>query len=76
MVFELEGEPPRAVRAGEPFREPGGDVIAYQDGNNRDDIPVRFTCVNISEPGKPRITLMDEKELIRRRNRRASQCNN
>ncbi|MGW3472098.1 cupin domain-containing protein [Saccharopolyspora sp. NPDC000995] len=43
MVFELEGEPARVVRAGETFWEPGGDVIHYQDGNNRDDIPVRYT---------------------------------
>lgn len=27
MLFELEGEPERVVRAGESFREPGGDVI-------------------------------------------------
>jgi len=35
MVFELEGEPPRVVPAGEAFCEPAG-VIDYQDGNNRD----------------------------------------
>jgi quercetin dioxygenase-like cupin family protein len=75
MVFELEGEPPRVVRAGEAFWEPGGDVIAYQDGNNRDDIPVRFTCVNFSEPGKPRITLVDEEELALRKSRRVSGTN-
>src|SRR6516225_4339362 len=75
MVFELEGEPPRVVRAGEAFWEPGGDVIAYQDGNNRDDIPVRFTCVNFSEPGEPRITLVDEEDLSRRRDRRAPRTN-
>jgi quercetin dioxygenase-like cupin family protein len=71
MVFELEGEPARVVRAGEAFWEPGGDVIHYQDGNNRDDIPVRFICVNFSEPGKPRIMLVDKEELARRKNRRA-----
>jgi quercetin dioxygenase-like cupin family protein len=38
MLFELEGEPPRVIRAGEAFWEPGGDVIHYQDGNNRTDI--------------------------------------
>jgi hypothetical protein len=43
-VFELEGEPARAVRAGEAFWELGGDVIHYQAGNNRDDMPVRFTA--------------------------------
>ena len=70
MVFELEGEPPRVVRAGEAFWEPAG-VIDYQDGNNRDDIPVRFICVNLCEPGKPRINLVDEEELARRKNRRS-----
>ena len=73
MVFELEGEQARVVRAGEAFWEPGGDVIHYQDANNRDDIPVRFICVNFSEPGKPRITLVDDEELTRRKNRRARQ---
>lgn len=41
MLFELEGEPPRVIKAGEAFWEPGGDVIHYSDGNNRADIPVR-----------------------------------
>ncbi len=40
MLFELEGEPPRVIRAGEAFWEPGGDVIHYSDGNNRDDMRV------------------------------------
>ena len=79
MVFELEGEPARVVRAGEAFWEPGGeafwepggDVIHYQDGNNRDDIPVRFTVTMLCEPGTPMLTLVDEEELVRRRNRRA-----
>ena len=70
MVFELEGGPARVVRAGEAFWEPGGDVIHYQNGNNRDDIPVRFTVTMLGQPGKPMLTLVDEEELARRRNRR------
>ena len=35
MLFELEGEAPRVVKAGEAFWEPGGDVIHYSDGNAR-----------------------------------------
>jgi quercetin dioxygenase-like cupin family protein len=31
MLFELEGEPPRVIEAGEAFWEPGGDVIHYSD---------------------------------------------
>ena len=63
MVFELEGEPPRVVRAGETFWEPGGDVIHYQDGNNRDDVPVRFLVTMLCEPGKPMVVLVSEDEL-------------
>ena len=37
MLFELEGDPERVVRAGDTFWEPGGDVIHYQDGNNLAD---------------------------------------
>jgi quercetin dioxygenase-like cupin family protein len=70
MVFELEGEPARVVRAGEAFWEPGGDVIHYQDGNNRDDISVRFTVTMICEPGVPMLTVVDEEELVRRQHRR------
>lgn len=71
MVFELEGEPARVVRAGEAFWEPGGDVIHYQDGNNRRDIPVRFTVTMLCEPGLPMLTFVDEGELARRKDRRA-----
>jgi quercetin dioxygenase-like cupin family protein len=75
MLFEIEGEPPRVVRAGEAFWEPGGDVIHYQDGNNRDDIPVRFTVTMLCAPGKPMLTFVDEEELARRRDRRAPAAN-
>ncbi|MBT2233546.1 cupin domain-containing protein [Nonomuraea sp. NEAU-A123] len=71
MLFELEGEPERVVRAGETFWEAGGDVIHYQDGNNRDDVPVRFLVTMLCEPGKPMLTLVDEEELARRQDRRA-----
>jgi uncharacterized protein YbjT (DUF2867 family)/quercetin dioxygenase-like cupin family protein len=75
MVFELEGEPARVVRAGGAFWEPGGDVIHYQDGNNRDDIPVRFTVTMLCEPGQPMLTFVDEEELVQRQNRRAPRTN-
>ncbi|HTX83687.1 MAG TPA: cupin domain-containing protein [Streptosporangiaceae bacterium] len=75
MVFELEGEPERVLQAGEAFWEPGGDVIHYQDGNNRDDIPLRFTVVMLCEPGKPMLTFVDDDELVRRKDRRAPRSN-
>ncbi len=72
MLFELEGEPPRVLRAGEAFWEPGGDVIHYQDGNNRDDVRLRFTVTMMCAPDQPMFTLVDEVELARRRDRRAT----
>jgi quercetin dioxygenase-like cupin family protein len=71
MLFELEGQPERVIRAGEAFWEPGGDVIHYQDGNNRNDIPVRFTVTMLCEPGAPMIVLVPDSELAERQDRRA-----
>jgi quercetin dioxygenase-like cupin family protein len=71
MVFELEGEPERVVRAGEAFWEPGGDVIHYQAANNLADGRTRFVIVMLGVPGEPMLTLVDEAELRARRNRRA-----
>jgi quercetin dioxygenase-like cupin family protein len=66
MLFELEGEPERVVRAGETFWEPGGDVIHYQDGNHRSDVPVRFLVTMICAPDQPMLTLVDDDELAER----------
>ncbi|MET7422656.1 cupin domain-containing protein [Dactylosporangium sp. NPDC005555] len=71
MVFELEGEPPRVLRAGDAFWEPGGDVIHYQDGNHRHDVPVRFLVTMFCAPGQPMLTLVDDEELAHRADRRA-----
>ncbi|MGW1027554.1 cupin domain-containing protein [Streptomyces sp. NPDC002577] len=71
MLFELEGEPERVIRAGEAFWEPGGDVIHYQDGNNRTDVRCRFLVTMMCEPGKPMLVLVDEEELAQRGDRRA-----
>ena len=66
MVFELESEPPRVIKAGEAFWEPGGDVIHYQDGNNRTDIPVRFVATMLCAPGQPMLVIVDDDELKQR----------
>ena len=59
------------MRAGDTFWEPGGDVIHYQDGNNRDDIKVRFLVTMLCAPGQPMLTLVDDEELVARQDRRA-----
>nr|WP_236056682.1 cupin domain-containing protein [Streptomyces sabulosicollis] len=71
MLFELEGEPERVIRAGETFWEPGGDVIHYQDGNNRTDSWSRFLVTMFCAPGQPMLTLVDDEELAQRQHLRA-----
>src|ERR1700691_4509066 len=53
MIFELEGEPERVIRAGEAFWEPGGDVIHYQAANNLADRWSRLVVVMMCVPGQP-----------------------
>ncbi|GAA2061345.1 cupin domain-containing protein [Streptomyces albiaxialis] len=71
MIFELEGEPERVVRAGEAFWEPGGDVIHYQTANRLTDRWSRFVVVMVGVPGEEMLTYVDEEELAARRDRRA-----
>jgi quercetin dioxygenase-like cupin family protein len=71
LLFELEGEPERVIESGEAFWEPGGDVIHYQAADNRSDAWCRFVVVMVGEPGAPMLTLVDEGELVARRDRRA-----
>ncbi|BBX69760.1 cupin domain-containing protein [Mycolicibacterium psychrotolerans] len=70
MLFELEGEAPRVITAGEAFWEPGGDVIHYSDGNNRDDVPLRFLVTMLCRPGVEMFVLVDDAELEARKDRR------
>lgn len=70
MLFELEGEAPRVIKAGEAFWEPGGDVIHYSDGNNREDVPLRFLVTMLCRPGVDMFVLVDDAELEQRKDRR------
>src|ERR1044072_1582238 len=71
MLFELEGEAPRVVKAGETFWEPGGDVIHYSDGNALPDAPTKFVVFMLCEPGQPMLTYVEEEELAQRAHLRA-----
>ena len=70
MLFDLEGEAPRVIKAGEAFWEPGGDVIHYSDANNRDDMPLRFVVTMICVAGEPMFVIVDDDELEQRKDRR------
>jgi quercetin dioxygenase-like cupin family protein len=71
IIFELEGEPQRVVRAGEAFWEPGGDVIHYQDGNNLRDAESAFVVTMFGVAGQPMLIPVSAEELEERRDRRA-----
>ena len=71
MIFELEGEPERVIRAGEAFWEPGGDVIHYQAANHRTDGWCRFVVMMMCAPGQEMLIYVDDEELEQRRDRRA-----
>jgi quercetin dioxygenase-like cupin family protein len=70
LIYELEGEPERLVRAGEAFWEPGGDVIHYQAGNRLADAWTRFVAVMLCAPGQPMLALVEPAEVEARRDRR------
>jgi quercetin dioxygenase-like cupin family protein len=70
MIFELEGEPERVIRAGEAFWEPGGDVIHYQAANHLTDRWSRFVVVMLCAPGQEMLVYVDDEELEQRRDLR------
>jgi quercetin dioxygenase-like cupin family protein len=70
MLFELEGQPLRVLKAGEAFWEPGGDVIHYSDANNRTDVRLRFVVNMLCVPGQPMLVIVDDEELEARKDRR------
>ncbi|GIF73995.1 cupin domain-containing protein [Asanoa siamensis] len=71
MIFELEGEPERVIKAGEAFWEPGGDVIHYQAANNLPDRPTTFLVVMVCAPDQEMLVLVGADELEARRHLRA-----
>jgi quercetin dioxygenase-like cupin family protein len=72
MLFEIEGAAPRVLRAGDAFWGPGGDVIHYQDANNRTDIPCSFVITMLCVPGQPIRHWATEEELEERRGLRVT----
>ncbi|MCK2244774.1 MULTISPECIES: cupin domain-containing protein [unclassified Crossiella] len=71
IIFELEGEPERVIKAGEAFWEPGGDVIHYRGANNLPDTEAVFAVTLFCAPGRPILTLVSPEELAQRKHLRA-----
>ena len=72
MLFELEGEAPHVLHAGDAFWGAGGDVVHYQDANNRTDIPCSFVLTLFCMPGRPLLEWVTEGELEQRKGLRIS----
>jgi quercetin dioxygenase-like cupin family protein len=66
MLFELEGEAPREIVAGEAFWEPGGDVVHYQMRNLDATGWTRLLAVCVCAPGVDMITMLDPQEIAER----------
>jgi quercetin dioxygenase-like cupin family protein len=66
MLFELEGDSPREIVAGEAFWEPGGDVVHYQMMNLEATGWTRFIAVCICAPGIDMITMLEPQEIAAR----------
>ena len=73
VLFELEGQPPRVLRAGDALFEPGGDVIHYQGANNLADAQSQMVVTQFAPPGSPVLTLVGAEELAERRHLRVTQ---
>jgi quercetin dioxygenase-like cupin family protein len=66
MLFELEGDAPIEIVAGEAFWEPGGDVVHYQMRNLEATGWTRFLAVCICAPGVDMITMLEPREIASR----------
>ncbi|MET7283885.1 cupin domain-containing protein [Kribbella sp. NPDC005582] len=66
VLFELEGQAPRILKAGDGLAEPGGDVIHLQGANNSADNEAQFVVTMLAEPGTPILTMVSAEELAER----------
>ena len=66
LLFEIEGEEPREITAGQAFWEPGGEVVHYQDANLEPESWTRFLAVCICAPGVDMMTMLEPEEIVAR----------
>ncbi|MGW1728923.1 cupin domain-containing protein [Streptomyces sp. NPDC002306] len=74
ILFELEGQLPRVLKAGDAVFEPGGDVIHYQGANNLPDAQSQLVVTMFAPAGTPLLTVVSAEELAERQHLRAPQA--
>ncbi|MGW5198120.1 cupin domain-containing protein [Streptomyces spiralis] len=72
ILFELEGQPPRVLRAGDAVFEPGGDVIHHQGVNNLPDAQSQLVVTMFAPPGTPALTVVGAEEPAERQHLRVT----
>jgi quercetin dioxygenase-like cupin family protein len=73
ILFELEGQPPRVLKAGDAVFEPGGDVIHLQGANDLPDAQSQLVMTMFAPPGSPVLTVVSAEELAERGQLRVTQ---
>ena len=73
ILFELEGQAPRVLKAGDALFEPGGDVIHLHGANNLPDAQSQLVVTMFAPPGTPILTVVSAEELAERRHLRVAQ---
>ena len=63
ILFEIEGDAPVELAAGQAFWEPGGEVVHYQMRNLEATGWSRFLAVCICAPGVDMITMLEPQEI-------------
>jgi len=71
ILFELEGQRPYPIKAGQAFWEPGFEVVHYQAANLRTDVASKFVVLMLCAPDVPMMTYLDEAEIAGRTHLRA-----
>jgi quercetin dioxygenase-like cupin family protein len=66
ILFEIEGEEPREITAGQAFWEPGGEVVHYQHANLEPESWTRHLAVCICAPGVDMMTMLEPEEIVAR----------
>lgn len=72
ILFELEGQAPHVIKAGEALFEPGGDVIHLQGSNNLPDAQSQLVVTMFAPPGTPILTVVSAEELAERQHLRVT----
>ena len=73
ILFELEGQPPRVLKAGDALFEPGGDVIHLQGANDLPDAQSQLVMTMFAPPGSAVLTVVNAEELAERGHLRVTQ---